>query len=94
MSGIPLLTDRAEVMTKNSGSFEADAESRELEEKVVKIYRCATVVRGGRRFSFGSLVVIGDRDGHVGVGYGKANEVPGSVEKGKKIAESNMMPVK
>lgn len=61
-----------------------------MEEVVVRIYRCATVVRGGRRFSFGSLVVVGDRNGNVGVGYGKANEVPGSVEKGKRLAARNM----
>jgi len=61
---------------------------------VVRIYRCATVVRGGRRFSFGSLVVVGDRSGRVGIGYGKANEVPTSVEKAKKIAEASLTPVK
>lgn len=65
-----------------------------VEDIVVKIYRCATVVKGGRRFSFGSLVVVGDRKGSVGVGYGKSNEVPSSVEKAKKIAARNMKPVK
>jgi small subunit ribosomal protein S5 len=71
-----------------------EAEEQTLEEVVVKIYRCATVVKGGRRFSFGSLVVVGDRNGHVGVGYGKSNEVPSSVEKGKKIATGAMRAVK
>lgn len=61
-----------------------------LEEVVVKIYRCATVVKGGRRFSFAALVVVGDRKGSVGVGYGKAVEVPAAVEKAKKIATRNM----
>jgi small subunit ribosomal protein S5 len=65
-----------------------------VDEIVVKIGRCATVVKGGRRFSFGALVVVGDRRGNVGVGYGKSAEVPAAVEKGKKIAVRNMKPVK
>ncbi len=64
-----------------------------LEDNVVKIYRCAKVVRGGRRFSFSALVVVGDRRGRVGVGYGKAREVPSAVEKGKKIASRSMANV-
>ncbi len=64
-----------------------------LEEHVVKIYRCACVVKGGRRFSFAALVVMGDRNGHVGVGYGKAKEVPMAVDKGIKDARKKMMPV-
>lgn len=53
-------------------------------ERVVKIKRCAAVVKGGRRFSFAALVVVGDGAGRVGCGYGKANEVPPSVEKAVK----------
>jgi len=68
-------------------------EERPFEETVVKIYRCATVVKGGRRFSFGALVVVGDRAGQVGVGYGKANEVPHAVEKGIKNARKAVQPV-
>ncbi len=72
----------------------SESVERTIDENVVKIYRCATVVRGGRRFSFGTLVVVGDRNGRVGIGYGKAKEVPSSVEKGKKIATRAMKPVK
>jgi small subunit ribosomal protein S5 len=71
-----------------------EEEEQGIDEVVVKIYRCATVVKGGRRFSFGSLVVAGDRKGHVGVGYGKSNEVPSSVEKAKKLAIQNMTEIK
>lgn len=64
-----------------------------LEDTVVKLYRCATVVKGGRRFSFGALVVVGDRQGQVGFGYGKANEVPPAVEKGIKLARRGLFRV-
>lgn len=64
-----------------------------LEEIVVRIYRCATVVKGGRRFSFSAMVVVGDRKGRVGVGYAKSVEVPSAVEKGKKVAARNMVPI-
>lgn len=70
------------------------ADTQPFDEVVVKIYRCATVVKGGRRFSFASLVVVGDRNGRVGIGYGKAKEVPASVEKGRKIATRAMQRVK
>jgi small subunit ribosomal protein S5 len=65
----------------------------EFDENVVKVYRCATVVKGGRRFSFSALVVVGDRKGRVGIGYGKANEVPSAVEKGNKAARRNMIKI-
>lgn len=61
-----------------------------MEDTVVKIYRCAKVVKGGRRFSFAALVVAGDRAGNVGIGYGKANEVPQAVEKGVKDAKKTL----
>ncbi len=64
-----------------------------MDDVLVKLYRCATVVKGGRRFSFGALVVVGDRQGQVGFGYGKANEVPQAVEKGAKQAKRRMKKV-
>jgi len=65
----------------------------ELIDKVVKIRRCAAVVKGGRRFSFTALVVVGDGQGQVGWGYGKANEVPPAVEKAVKSGSQSMVPV-
>ena len=64
------------------------------EDNVVQIYRCTKVVKGGRKFSFGALVVVGDRNGRVGIGYGKANEVPSAVEKGIAEAKKSMVSVK
>lgn len=72
---------------------EAD-EGPGYDDNVVKVYRCSKVVKGGRRFSFAALVVVGDRNGNVGVGYGKANEVPNAVEKGRKQATRAMNPVR
>lgn len=71
----------------------ADQEEKPLEDTVVKIYRCSKVVKGGRRFSFAALVVLGDRAGTIGIGYGKANEVPLSVEKAIKDARKNLKKV-
>ncbi|MBN2180912.1 MAG: 30S ribosomal protein S5 [Sedimentisphaerales bacterium] len=68
----------------------SDHEEKPLEDTVVKVYRCSKVVKGGRRFSFAALVVVGDRSGTVGVGYGKANEVPQAVEKGVKDAKKSL----
>lgn len=62
-------------------------------ERVLKIKRCAAVVKGGRRFSFAALVVVGDGRGKVGFGYGKANEVPPSVQKAQKQANREMISV-
>ena len=66
---------------------------RELQETVVKVYRCSTVVRGGRRFSFAALVVVGDGSGRVGHGYGKANEVPPAVDKALAAARNSLLRV-
>lgn len=70
-----------------------DVSRGEFIDKTVKIKRCAAVVKGGRRFSFAALVVVGDGSGRVGWGYGKANEVPPSVEKAQKQATRSMVPV-
>ena len=64
-----------------------------LVDRVVKIKRCAAVVKGGRRFSFAAMVVVGDAGGKVGWGYGKANEVPPSVQKAQKQASRAMIEV-
>src|SRR5438445_798010 len=78
---------------RERGVFMArDRESRQdgIEERVVKIRRCAAVVKGGRRFSFNALVVVGDKHGKVAWGYGKASEVQPAVEKGNKDAMESM----
>ena len=69
---------------RRSSSEPQEKQRGELQENVVKIKRCAAVVKGGRRFSFAAMVVVGNGSGKVGWGYGKANEVPPSVEKAVK----------
>jgi small subunit ribosomal protein S5 len=68
-------------------------ESTQLESHTIGVYRTAATVKGGRRFSFGALVVVGNRNGQVGYGYAKANEVPQAIEKAQKYARRQMITI-
>jgi small subunit ribosomal protein S5 len=77
---------------RNKPTLSADGTT--MIEKVVFINRCAKVVKGGRRFSFAALAVVGDGKGKIGIGYGKANEVPDAIKKGTANAHKHMVSVK
>ncbi len=82
-----------EIIVAQYAARKKDRDDSPYEDQVVKIFRCSKVVKGGRNFSFAALVVVGNRAGEVGYGYGKANEVPPSVEKAIKEARRTVNKV-
>lgn len=80
-------------MAKQSDSQQKEKVNSDLEEKVLHINRCSKVVKGGRKFSFSALILVGDRKGRVGFGFAKANELTDAIRRGGELARKNMIAI-